>query len=121
MLCPSFSYGFNETFLRSIGVSEEEYKSGLWKGNSSEGEREIFTRATFGIEAGRETTCVERFINIITISVVMEINVKFTTGEKKEFRADSIKRITTFDVFMTNLGRCYEIQMEFSGQVFSYE
>ena len=50
------------------------------------------------------------------ISVVLEINVKLTTGEKRSFKAENINSLATFEVFMTKLGRCYEIQLKFSGK-----
>ena len=37
------------------------------------------------------------------------------TGEKISFKAESVKSIAAFELFMTTLGRCYEIQMKFSG------
>ena len=51
-MCPSFSYGLNETFLGSIGLTQEDYKAGDWRGNSSEEAREVFRRSTFSIETG---------------------------------------------------------------------
>jgi len=50
------------------------------------------------------------------ISVVLEIHVKLTTGEKLSFNAENLDRLTTLEVFMTTLGRCYEIQLKFSGE-----
>ena len=48
-------------------------------------------------------------------SVVLEINVKLTTGDKISLKAESVANMTTFEVFMTTLGRCFEITMNFSG------
>ena len=55
MLCPSFSFGFNETFLASIGLTQEEYKEGRWLGASTEEEREVFNRSTFRMETGEDS------------------------------------------------------------------
>ena len=117
VLCPSFSFGFNETFLASIGLTQEEYKDGKWLGASSEGERAVFNRSTFRMETG-ETYWLRRSEQIIirSISVVLEIQVKLSTGEKLSFNAENLDRLTTFEVFMTTLGRCYEIQLKFSGK-----
>ena len=48
--------------------------------------------------------------------MVLQIIVKLTTGEKLSFKAETINRLTTFEVFMATLGRCYEIQLKFSGK-----
>ena len=37
------------------------------------------------------------------------------TGEKISFKAEKVKSIMAFELYMTTLGRCYEIQMKFSG------
>ena len=59
VLCPSFSFGFNETFLASIGLSQDQYKDGKWLGNSSEGERAVFNSSTFRMEAGEKSLLIQ--------------------------------------------------------------
>ena len=114
VLCPSFSFGFNETFLASIGLTQDQYKDGKWLGNSSEGERAVFDRSTFRMEAGENSWIIR--VSHGFIALVLEINVKLTNGEKRSFKAENINLLSTFEVFMTTLGRCYEIQLMFSGK-----
>ena len=57
VVCPAFSYGFNNSFLESINLTADSYKDGLWHGsmassNTDEYTRSVFRNVTFDIEDG---------------------------------------------------------------------
>merc|ERR1711923_474697 len=58
VVCPAFSHGYNESFLKSINLTSKSYKKGDWIGKSLDDEKSIFTKATYNIESGD-------FVNLI--------------------------------------------------------
>ena len=58
VVCPAFSYGFNNSFLESINLTADSYKDGQWHGsmvssNTDEYTRSVFRNVTFDIEDGK--------------------------------------------------------------------
>ena len=52
VVCPAFSHGYNESFLKSINLTSKSYKKGDWIGKSLHDEKSIFNKATYNIESG---------------------------------------------------------------------
>ena len=55
----------------------------------------VFRNATYNIE-----------------DILHNTKIKFVNGEKKSFEEDEIHNITTFEVFQSTLGRCFELTLE---------
>ena len=87
--------GYNKAFLSTLNISKGDYTDGHWTGNSDLDERVIFRNATYNIE-----------------DIIYNTIVKFVNGEKKSFKEIEIHNITTFEVFQSTLGRCFELTLE---------
>ena len=46
--------------------------------------------------------------------VIRNVNIKLANGEKKKYDTNNLSNITSFELFFTTLGRCFEIEISFS-------
>ena len=51
--------------------------------------------------------------------MIRNINIKFATGDKLEYNEESIRSISTAEVFQTTLGRCHQIEIDAASKAVS--